>query len=429
MVHLGISPFITANITAAMARGIPYDKLGLVAWKQALSQFRPLADTFALDDDPTEYNQERFKKSMVWLGTVIGICQAMALTVTDLLNFASWAPVQRGHLGPTLFFLGGVTTVLVLGSIVTQRVAKLIDDHGLGDGMTFVITVGIASDLVVQCRLIGQAVLTSPTATATLNHAVIASLGVMAAFGVIFLLAVWTVKFPLRSFIIGRQTDTLANYSSSTAVSDVGGQRSTPAYLPIKPCPSPTLVLFFSSIIQMSLPQMAVMMGRMNPLGGGDKLATAAALHADALTWINSVWGDALTFVLVIALQALFLGKLERVSEHLQQSNMLVVDEETRTVVHPGPETTRYLEKHVRKYRALSGVVLACLVLASKYFDKWCQSVFEVKIGVVSFVLVAALLLSVVREVHALNVRHRARKYVEGTFAPLMMRGDVYKLP
>ncbi|CAG9467249.1 unnamed protein product [Pedinophyceae sp. YPF-701] len=349
-------------------------------------------------------------RPVAWAGSALAATFVAALVLPDpvaLLKSGFFPAVAKSCVLALFrlviaFCLGGL---LFAGALIAERAAWLIEEHGLGDGTTVVICLSIAGNIwtsgsTVLPKLFSGAV---PAGTGALLGGVVAAM-----FAAMLALNVWTTKLPLRYLGTGDSQLSVAGYSKSA---NVAGKTEAP-YLPIKPAPGAMLVILSVNFMLLEIPRTICNLS-----------ASSAETWHRLGQWTQSVPCDIFVFATVVLFQALGIGKIHNISDYLMATNASIVG------VVPGEQTKQYLTKRIRRLRIQGGVVLGAVVVAARRVDQWCLAQFSAAVGATSFLIVFSLVLSTVRQLQSLAVKGRMRRLVESTMGPLVLHGDVVRLP
>ena len=274
------------------------------------------------------------------ISTVVGI----AFSVFE--SYATAAYLGRTGLlaGNTFFVVLMVGTQMLLGCLATLGLAKLIDKHGFGEGISMILLTNILSSFPTALKDL-QAMFVRKTSMSGVT-------GVACAFGVLaaFLLLVY--------YIQGLHKDIPVVYSKRLSSSTLNKDKVLPVGF--------SLTGVMPIILSMSVIQLVTMIAGFLP-GNGVLGEIAKYLTPDNWFRPNAMiysLGALVVFALTIP-STLFYGKItmntEQLAKNLQLQNGVI------TGVRPGSETEMFLTKQTTPMFLASGCVTAILVLIPQF--------------------------------------------------------------
>lgn len=344
---LGVGPYITSSIVI-----------------QLLTFAIP-----ALEEISKQGEEGRKKIGQItkYLGIVLAILQAFAL-VQGIFGraFASGGLLEKAI--AILVMVAGAQFVIWIGDLITEK--------GVGNGVSFVIFMGIVAGMpstlsrMIQAAIAGQINVILPILMVIIFLAITV---------VVVYLNEGERKIPVQyaKRVVGRKM--------------YGGQAT---HIPIKVNMAGVLPVIFASAL-LALPQTLGLI-----LGGG--VANFVQKYMTPTGWTGTIFQGILQVILIIFF-AYFYNSITfnayEYSRNLQQSGGFIPG------IRPGKPTTDYLQKIVGRITLIGAIILAILSIIPQLV----QRVFGVSMGFggTSIIIVVGVVLEIVRSLEAkLQMRH-----------------------
>lgn len=314
---------------------------------------------------------EEGKKKIQRLTKIVGLALAFLQAFAMVQGIFAQAFASGGGFQKFIAIL-----VMVAGSQIVVWIGDLITEHGVGNGVSFVIFMGIVAGM--PGRLFGmiQAVAAGSMSVWLLILMIAITLAITY---VVVLLNEGERKIPVQyaKRVVGRKV--------------YGGQAT---HIPIKVNMAGVMPVIFATAL-LALPQTLGLM-----IGGG--FADWVTKYLTPTGWAGTIIQAILQVVLII-LFAYFYNSLQfnvyEYSRTLQQNGGFIPG------IRPGKPTADYLEKIVKRITLVGAIILAILSIIPTFV----QRAFGVNLGFggTSIIIVVGVVLDMVRSLEAqLQMRH-----------------------
>lgn len=344
---LGVGPYITSSIVF-----------------QLLTFAIPALEEISKEGEEGRKKIQQYTKM---LGIGLAILQAFAFVQGIFAGaFASGGLLQKAI----------AILVMVAGSSFVVWIGDLITDKGVGNGVSFIIFVGIVGNLPARLSGLIQAVIGGGLNILVFLLLVLVTIAITV---IVVLLNEGERKIPIQyaKRVVGRKM--------------YGGQAT---HIPVKVNMAGVLPVIFASAL-LALPQTIGLI-----FGGG--FADFVNKYMTPTGWIGFIVQGVLQVVLIIFF-AYFYNSIQfnayEYSKNLQQSGGFIPG------IRPGKPTTEYLQKIVGRITLLGAVVLAILSIIPNLISQ----IFHVSLGFggTSVIIVVGVVLEMVRSLEAqLQMRH-----------------------
>ncbi|WP_071705390.1 preprotein translocase subunit SecY [Murdochiella vaginalis] len=344
---LGVGPYITSSIVI-----------------QLLTFAIPQLEEISKEGEEGRKKIQQYTK---YLGVALAVVQAFAL----VQGIFSGAFGNGGALEKAIAVL-----VMVAGASFVVWIGDLITEHGVGNGVSFIIFLGIVVQMPGRLYAMIQAVLHGQMNPLVLLLIIAITIAITV---VVVLLNEGERKVPVQyaKRVVGRKM--------------YGGQAT---HIPIKVNMAGVMPIIFASAL-LAIPQTLALL-----FGGGVQRFVAQYLTPQG--WIGFIVQHAFQ-VLLIILFAYFYNSIQfnayEYSRNLQQSGGFLPG------IRPGKPTTDYLQRIVGRITLVGAIVLAVLSVIPGLVNK----VFSVSLGFggTSIIIVVGVVLEMVRTLEAqLQMRH-----------------------
>lgn len=344
---LGVGPYITSSIVI-----------------QLLTFAIPSLEELSKEG---EDGQKKIQYITKILGVVLAVLQAFAF-VQGIFGraFANGGWIHK--LIAVLVMVAGASFVVWIGDLIT--------DKGVGNGVSFIIFVGIVANMPGRVAFMLQNVIAGNMNPFLFALIVLITIAITV---IVVLLNEGERKIPVQyaKRVVGRKM--------------YGGQAT---HIPIKVNMAGVLPIIFASAL-LTLPQTIALI-----LGGGVQSFVAKYLTVNG--WFGFLVQNALQVVLIIFF-AYFYNSIQfntyEYSRNLQQQGGFIPG------IRPGKPTTDYLQKIVNRITLIGAIVLAILSIIPQLVSR----LFGVNLGFggTSIIIVVGVVLELVRSLEAhLQMRH-----------------------
>lgn len=307
---LGISPYITASIVM-----------------QLLQMVIPAVKEWA---DQGEEGKQKVNRITRYLAIVLAFIQGLALIIGSDRNGSIFVP---SIVNPNAFLYIYMALIVSAGTAFTIWLADLITKHGVGNGTSLLIAIGITSAMPAMFTTLGQTYLGAGTSFGKIMIFVsVILVYLLILLGVVFL-QIATRKIPIQ----------YANRPSGK-----GGKSDS--NIPIKLNSAGVIPVIFASTI-MSIPLTFVQLFNSNMSEGG---------------WLVQIFSSEkpigfVIYVFLIVLFSFFYSFMsidpEKIADNLSKSNAYIKG------VRPGDDTKNYIARVLFKVTVIGTIYLVVLAI------------------------------------------------------------------
>ncbi|MDD7593366.1 MAG: preprotein translocase subunit SecY [Peptoniphilaceae bacterium] len=344
---LGVGPYITSSIVI-----------------QLLTFAIPQLEELSKEGEEGRKKIQQYTK---YLGIALAVLQAFALVQGIFADaFASGGTLEKAI--AILVMVAGASFVVWIGDLITE--------HGVGNGVSFIIFVGIVAGMPQRLTLMIQAVINGQMNPLVLLLIIAVTIAITV---VVVLLNEGERKIPVQyaKRVVGRKM--------------YGGQAT---HIPIKVNMAGVLPVIFASAL-LALPQTIALF-----IGGGARDFVAQYMTPQG--WIGFIIQHAVQALLIVFF-AYFYNSIQfnayEYSRNMQQSGGFIPG------IRPGKPTSEYLQRIVNNITLVGAIVLAILSIIPGLIAQ----IFKVQLGFggTSIIIVVGVVLEMVRALEAqLQMRH-----------------------
>lgn len=344
---LGVGPYITSSIVI-----------------QLLTFAIPQLEEISKEGEEGRKKIQQYTK---YLGIALAVVQAFAL----VQGIFSGAFGNGGTMEKAIAVL-----VMVAGASFVVWIGDLITEHGVGNGVSFIIFLGIVVQMPGRLYGMIQGVIHGKMNILVLLLIIVLTIAITV---IVVLLNEGERKVPVQyaKRVVGRKM--------------YGGQAT---HIPIKVNMAGVMPIIFASAL-LAIPQTLALL-----FGGGVQRFVAQYMTPQG--WLGFIVQNAFQ-VLLIVLFAYFYNSIQfnayEYSRNLQQSGGFIPG------IRPGKPTTEYLQRIVGRITLVGAIVLAVLSVIPGLVNK----IFSVSLGFggTSIIIVVGVVLEMVRTLEAqLQMRH-----------------------
>jgi preprotein translocase subunit SecY len=344
---LGLNPYINASIIL-----------------QLLTYVVPSLEELSKEG---EYGQEKINSYTRFLTVPLSALQAFAMY--SLLRNQGIISV----LSPLALI--SLTLTMTAGTMLAVWMGELITEYGVGDGVSFLIFVGIVSRLPVT---FGQSV---------------SVIGAQDLLKVIIFLALAVIIVALIVFMNESTRQIPVNYARR-----VGRTGMSASYIPLRLNQAGVIPIIFA----VSLVLLPSLVGQFLGTSSNLKIAQvarniAASFNPASLTY-NIVY-----FLMVVGFTYFYTSVVfnpEKISENLQKSGGFIPG------IRPGSHTADYLNKVLNRITLVGAVFLGLIAILPSFFQN-VVGVANLAIGGTGILIVVSVILEVTRDLEAQLVMKR----------------------
>ncbi len=344
---LGVGPYITSSIVI-----------------QLLTFAIPALEELSKEGEEGRKKIQQYTK---YLGVALAVIQAFGL----VQGIFAGAFATGGVLEKVIAIL-----VMVAGASFVVWIGDQITEYGVGNGVSFIIFVGIVADMPARlARMIGEV-------SQGHMHPLVLLLIILVTVAitvVVVLLNEGERKVPVQyaKRVVGRKM--------------YGGQAT---HIPVKVNMAGVLPVIFASAL-FALPQTLALL-----FGGG--FASFVTRYMSTTSWVGFIAQHSIEALLIVFF-AYFYNSIQfnayEYSRNLQQQGGFIPG------IRPGKPTTEYLQRIVSRITLVGAIVLAILSVIPGLVNK----IFSVQLGFggTSIIIVVGVVLEMVRTLEAqLQMRH-----------------------
>jgi len=344
---LGLNPYINASIIL-----------------QLLTYVVPSLEELSKEG---EYGQEKINSYTRFLTVPLSALQAFAMY--SLLRSQGIISV----LSPLALI--SLTLTMTAGTMLAVWMGELITEYGVGNGVSFLVFVGIVSRLPVT---LGQSV---------------SVIGAQDLLKVLIFLALAVVIVGLIVFMNESTRQIPVNYARR-----VGRTGISASYIPLRLNQAGVIPIIFA----VSLVLLPSLLGQFLGASSNLKLAEfarniAASFNPASLTY-NVVY-----FLMVVGFTYFYTSVVfnpEKISENLQKSGGFIPG------IRPGSHTTDYLNKVLNRITLVGAIFLGLIAVLPSFFQN-VVGVANLAIGGTGILIVVSVILEVTRDLEAQLVMKR----------------------
>ena len=332
---LGISPYINASIIV-----------------QLLTVAIPALERMSKEGDE---GREKINKITRWVTLVLSIISAAGIVIT-LGNSGSY--INYNWLGGEGITIGGVglptflqqnkwimytyiVIVLVGGSMLTMWIGERITEHGISNGISLLIFVGI---IATASHEIGSCITNAIAGTEIANNIISVSVFLVTVI-LVFMFIVW---------VDGAERKIKVQYAKQVKGNKMYGGQST--FIPIKVNASGVMPLIFAYALMSFVPMIA------STFASGSKFETwwTTYMTANGGHWVGITVYNVVLAIFIFVF-AYFYSKIQfnpdEISKNIQGNGGFVMG------IRPGRETADYLRKIVDRITLWGAVFLTIINL------------------------------------------------------------------